>query len=228
MLKVVSLGVKRADNSIANSQTSSLCRFPASLICFSFCLACCSSTGDFTKRERHSSPSGLQQTRVMERASQFGWRRRRSDCRARQREHLVGTTACVFLDMRNCLFIWTFSPRRAINSFNIRESTTQIPRSLHHVMFHTFIFHYLFNPNLCTLTWASSVNMCKQAADWYLEIFRGRGRSIIHTYIHIMIHYLLKQVLLLFFHYYCMALVTFVVIAAMTCDTWERDASVHQ
>lgn len=31
--------------------------------------------------------------------------------------------------------------------------------------------------------------------------------------------------MLLFFHYYCAALETFIVIAAMTCDTWEADAS---
>lgn len=29
--------------------------------------------------------------------------------------------------------------------------------------------------------------------------------------------------LILFCHYYCMALVAFVVIAAMVCDTWEQN-----
>lgn len=52
---------------------------------------------------------------------------------------------------------------------------------------------------------------------WHLEIFSGGAgsRSVFFK----------KPDVLLFFHYYRAALETFIVIAAMTHDTWEADSS---
>lgn len=58
--------------------------------------------------------------------------------------------------------------------------------------------------------------MWKQAADSFGDFF-------VVVVLPTVIHHLLKQFLLLFSHYYCMALVTFVVIAAMACDTWDQN-----
>lgn len=186
MLKVVSLGVKRADNSIANSQTSSLCRFPASLICFSFCLACCSCTGDFTKgKDIHHHRASNKPGWWSEPASLA----EEGDDQTAEHDGLSTSCeleiVCVFMYMYNCPIIYTFSPR-IINCFNL-ESMTQIPHSLQQLF---PCIYSLFYPNLCTPQRMLSINMCIQAANslifrniqwgviiawsrWHLWLLRG-------------------------------------------------------
>ncbi|KAL7866345.1 hypothetical protein AOLI_G00141590 [Acnodon oligacanthus] len=60
--KVSSLGVKRPDNSIASSQTSSWRRVPAFLICFSFHLASGCSSGQASLTEKTFITVGPPQT----------------------------------------------------------------------------------------------------------------------------------------------------------------------
>lgn len=84
--------------------------------------------------------------------------------------------------------------------------------------FITFTLHYRRNPSRCAPNTVRDVELASTLlTHWHLEIFSGNAGSgsIIFK----------KLDVLLFFHYYCAALETFIVIAAMTRDTWEADAS---